>query len=139
MDIDLPAPYGGYSLTKVRRAGGNETERFAGVLTLDGQPIAHVSNGGEGGPHRWSPIATDGWADIDAFNAYATVWNRGSELAGIEDDDQLIDRLLTVDQMNRMRSLPFLLDDQDFWATGEYARFKGATPAQTLEALRSPL
>ncbi|GAA3810736.1 hypothetical protein [Cellulomonas soli] len=132
-------PYNGYALTKVRRAGGAETERFEAVLTRDGRPIAHVANGGEGGSHRWSPIDPDGWAAIDQFNEFAAAWNAGSELAGIEDGDQLVNRLLEVDQLNRKRSLPFLLDGADFWTSGEYAVFRGATPAQTLEALRSPM
>lgn len=42
-------PYGGYALAKIRRASGDETQRFEAVLVRDGHPIAHVSNGGEGG------------------------------------------------------------------------------------------
>lgn len=67
-----PAPYGGYALTKVRHAGGDETVRIEATLLLGVRPIAHVSNGGEGGSHRWSPVAPDGWAEIAAFNADAT-------------------------------------------------------------------
>ncbi|NTW38572.1 MAG: hypothetical protein HGA44_01595 [Cellulomonadaceae bacterium] len=130
-------PHNGYALTKVRRAGGDETQRFDAVLTLDGQPVAHVSNGGEGGCNRWSPIDLDGWGAIDEFNRYAMAWNSTGEFAGIEDGDQLVNRLLEVDRFNRMRSLAFVLDGADFWTTGEYAVLRGATPAQTLEALRS--
>ncbi len=139
MTVTTPAPYGGYNLTKVRRAGGNETERFEGVLTLDGQPVAHVSNGGEGGSHRWSPLAPDGWRAIDAFRTFAAAWNAGTELAGFEDGDQLVDRLLTVDQMNRMRAVAFVLDGESFWGTGAYVTLRGATREQAPEALRGPL
>lgn len=41
--------------------------------------------------------------------------------------------------MNRLRSLPFLLDGDDFLTTGEHATFRGATHDRVLEALRSPL
>lgn len=132
-----PAPYAGYALTKVRTAGGDETARFEAILCLDGRLVAHFSNGGEGGSHRWSPVDPGGWAEIDEFNAYAAKWNAGSGLAGIEDGDQLVNRLLEVDQMNRMRSTPFVLDGASFWETGEYAVLRGATAAQTVEALRS--
>lgn len=134
-----PAPYAGYSLTKVRTAGGAETLRFEAVLCLDGQPIAHVANGGEGRSHRWSPLDAGGWAAIDAFNDYAALWNAGAEFAGIEDPDRLVNRLLDVAQLNRMRGLAFLLDGEDFWVSGQYAKFRGATAEQTLEALRSPV
>jgi len=39
-------------LTKIKEAGGEETPRFCAVLTLDGVPVAHVSNDGCGGSCR---------------------------------------------------------------------------------------
>ena len=42
-----------------------------------------------------------------------------------------------VDRLNRARSLPFRLDGADFWHTGEHFAFRGATAAESLEALRS--
>jgi hypothetical protein len=130
-------PYGGYSLSSVKRAGGDETARFEAVLLHDGRPIAHVSNGGDGGSHRYQPVDAGGWAEIEAFGLYAAGWNASSDLAGIEDADQLVSRLLMVDTLNRARATPFLLDGEDYWASGEHAAFRGATPVQVLEALRS--
>ncbi|MGV8977238.1 MAG: hypothetical protein ACOH17_04270 [Cellulomonas sp.] len=130
-------PYGGYALTRVKRAGGDETPRFEATLVHDRRPIAFVSNGGEGGAHRIQPVDAGGWADLEAFNAYAAGWNAQSPLAGIADGDQLVNRLVMVDRLNRARALPFLLDNEDFWADGEHSAFRGATAAQTLEALRS--
>jgi hypothetical protein len=130
-------PYGGYALTKVSRAGGDETPRFEAVLCRVGQPVAHVSNGGEGGAHRWSPVDEDGWEAIDGFHQYAAAWNAGSEFAGWADGDQLINRLVMVDTLNRARATAFLLDGEDFWQSGEHSTFRGATREQTLEALRS--
>ena len=129
-------PYGGYALSSVKRAGGDETARFDAVLVHDGRQIAHVSNGGEGGAHRYDSDE-GGWSDLAEFNLFAAAWNAGSEYAGLADGDQLINRLLSVDQLNRARSLPFLLDDEDFWQTGQHSAFRGATPAQVLEELRS--
>lgn len=133
-----PTPYNGYALTKIRRAAGDETERFACVLCHDGIPIAYVTNGGESGAHRIQPIDEDGWEAIEAFRAYATVWNAQSDLAGFGDADQLINRLLMVDRLNRARLLPFTLAGEDFWVSGEHDAFRGASAEQTLEALRSP-
>ena len=136
--IPADLPYGGYALSKAKRAGGDESVRFAAVLVIDGRPVAHVSNGGEGGCHRIDPVDLGGWADLEAFSEYATNWNAGSEFAGFADQDQLVNRLLSVDELNRARSTPFLLDGEDYWQTGEHSAFRGATPAQTLEELRSP-
>ena len=136
--IPADRPYGGYKLSQVRRAGGDETIRFDAVLCHEGRPLAHVSNGGEGGAHRYQPIDADGWADLAAFNAYTAGWNAQSEFAGLGDADQLINRLLMVATLNRARSLPFLLDGEDYWQTGEHSTFRGATAAQVLETLRSP-
>jgi hypothetical protein len=130
-------PYGGYSLSCVKRAGGDETPRFEAVLVHHDRRIAFVSNGGEGGAHRYSPVVVDGWSDINKFNRFAAAWNTQSPLAGIADNDQLVNRLLLVDELNRARALPFLLDGEDFWTSGEHEAFRGATAAQTLEALRS--
>lgn len=133
-----PAPYGGYALTKVHRAGGDETTRFDSVLVLDGRPVAYVSNGGEGGAHRWSPVAPDGWAAIEEFHRYATEWNVGTEFAGIEDGGQLVNRLLMVDKFNRMRNTPFVLDADDPWADGvDICYLRGASRGETISLLRS--
>lgn len=129
--------YGGYRLAKVREAGGDETVRFEATLTHRGRPIAIVANGGTGGGHDWAPLG-DSWDDVRAFWNYAVAWNAGTELAGIEDSDQLINRLLTVAALSRSRRTPFLIDEMDCWATGQYATFPASVPrARVLEALRS--
>lgn len=136
---DRPAPYGGYRLTKVRRAGGQETVRFEAVLTHHGVPLAHVTNGGEGGSHRYDPTApTGGWEAIRTFEQYAAVWNARSDLAGYEDHDQLVNRLLEVDRLRRMRSTPFVLDSADPWADGaQWCTLRGASREETLALLRT--
>lgn len=47
--LPAAASLGGYAVTHLREAGGEETLRFEAVITRHGRPIAHVSNGGHGG------------------------------------------------------------------------------------------
>jgi hypothetical protein len=83
---------GGYSVTEVRTAGGDETWRFEARLLLDGQVIAVVSNGGEGGCHSYRPTDPSPRAARAAFERFATAC-RGPD-GGFEDGDALIYRLL---------------------------------------------
>jgi hypothetical protein len=50
---------------------------------------------------------------------FAVQWNAGSELAGYADDDQLVDRLVEVARLNRSRRVLFVLDEVNYWQTGE--------------------
>ncbi len=135
--ITPSADYGGYALRSVREAGGEETLCFEATLTRHGRPIAVVSNGGTGGSHRYSPLERGGRDDIEAFRQFAVRWNAGSELAGYADDDQLIDRLVEVARLNRSRRLLFLLDDADYWSTGEARAVVGIPDrADALDYLR---
>lgn len=139
-----PTPYGGYHLTHVREAGGNETLRFDAVLRHSGAPVAYVYNAGEGGSHVYQPAEPtvaraefeNGLAEFERFAAY---WSAGSEFAGIEDGDQLVTRLLEVAVLNRMRKIAFLLDDQNYWRTGEYNVVRGSASREAVLAmLRQP-
>ena len=69
-----PGQIGPYSLARVRVAGGDETLRFEAWLLCDGQPIAVVSNGGDGGCHMYRPLDREGWSAIRRFEEYATSW-----------------------------------------------------------------
>lgn len=141
---------GGYSLVSVKEAGGEETVRFTAYIAKDGKKIMQVSNDGVGGCHRYDPpvgfkteaAAAKGYAEFRAaqatFEEFATQWNAGNEFAGIEDDDQFVNHLMEVADLNRMRRTVFLLDDEDYFATGAGRVFKGATYEQTVGALRSP-
>ncbi len=135
-------PYGGYALTNLHQAGGEETLRFEAFVTLHGRKVLHVSNGGVGGSHRYQPVTYD-WAGFRAtlatFEGYAVGWNAGSEFAGYEDADQLVNRLIDVAALNRMRVVPFVLDGGDYWQTGECHRFtRSATREQVIAALTGP-
>lgn len=114
------ASLGGYAVRNLREAGGEETARFEAVITRHGRPIAHVSNGGHGGSHRYDPVerGVKGTEDLADLSARAVLWNASNELAGYEDTDQFVDRLVTVAHLNRMRRPAFLLDGEDFWGTG---------------------
>lgn len=134
-------PYGGYALTSFKEAGGDETLRFEAFITLNGKKVMHVSNGGTGGSHMYRAVADDYAAfraARDAFETFAKTWNADSEFAGIEDGDALVYRLIEVRALSRMRSVPFLLDDMDFWQSGECHKLRG-TPsrAAVLDALRT--
>jgi hypothetical protein len=133
------APYGGYAITRLREAGGDETTRFEATLTHHGQPIARVSNGGTGGSHTYRALRADGWAAIDAFGQYAQGWNLESPYSGWCDDDQLVDRLISVARLNRMRRTPLVLDGGDPWQTGDiHVAPASMTRAEVLEMHRSP-
>lgn len=137
-----PAPYGGYAITSVREAGGEETPRFEAVVTLHDHKVLHVSNGGTGGSHSWQPVTGD-WgafrAALGAFEAYAIGWNAASEFAGYRDGDQLVNRLADVYELNRRRTVMFLLDDEDYWTTGVAHAFgAGVTLEQAVTHLSGP-
>lgn len=50
--------YGGYAITALKEAGGEETPRFEAYITKDGDRIIHVSNDGHGSSHRYQPVTT---------------------------------------------------------------------------------
>ena len=118
--------YGGYSISHLREAGGEETLRFDAFITYLGKKVLYVYGDGHGGSYRYQPV-NERWdlhqQVISDFEAYAAHWNRDGEFAGIEDGDQLVNRLIEVATLNRLRKLPFLLDDMDFWTTGDYHQF----------------
>ncbi len=135
-------PYAGYAVTNLKEAGGEESSRFEGIVTLHGRRVMHVSNGGEGGSHRYQPVGDD-WSAfrhaLAAFERYATEWNHAGEFAGIEDGDQLINRLAEVYVLNRKRAILFLLDDENFWETGTARAFRtGVTLEQSVQHLSRP-
>ncbi len=82
-------------MTNVREAGGDETLRFEAIVTLHGRRVFSVSNGGEGGAHRYGGLgphpdaasAERGWATsqaaIRAFEQYAAGWNAGGRYAAL--------------------------------------------------------
>lgn len=128
---------GGYSLIKVKRAGGEETPRFEAVLVKDATPIAVVSNSGEGGSHRVRPFNGGSWEAVRTFEAFAAAWNAGTEFAGVEDGDHLVYHLLDLIANNRSRKTLFLLDDEDERTAAPRA-FKGAaTREEVLLELRT--
>lgn len=134
------AAYGGYTVTNLREAGGEETLRFDAFLCLHGTKILYVYNAGTGGSHVYQPVNED-WAGFRgveaAFEAYAAEWNEGTEFGGIEDGDQLINRLVEVATLNRMRKVPFVLDDEDFWRSGECHQFQQAVSREQVAAVLS--
>lgn len=140
---DQPAPYGGYHLTNIREAGGEETARFDAILRHHGVPIAHVSNGGHGGSHRYQSAVAGGWDEhqraMAQFRDYAQDWRLDSPYSGLCDDDGLVDRLLEVARFSRMRRTPIALDGVDPWESGEF-HVAPATMARddVLTMLRSP-
>lgn len=131
-------PFGGYSLTNLKEAGQVSTA-FEAILTKNGEQLAHVSNRGNGGCHNYFPVGHSGRAAFDAamaeFEAFATEWLGGD--AGFEDGDALADHLIEVATLNRMRSTPFLIDDEDYFTTGRFRRIPGASYEQTVETLRA--
>ncbi|MFD6093405.1 hypothetical protein ACFWGN_14905 [Oerskovia sp. NPDC060338] len=126
---------GGYRLTKYREAGGRETTCFSAELTLNGATIATVRNDGNGGSNfYWFKTPQE----RDAFFAFATTWNAGTRLAGIEDEDEFVVYLSVVAAMNRQRKVAFVLDGDDFTGTGEYRTFPArVTREEAVQALRA--
>lgn len=121
MTTSLTTPYGGYAITSVKEAEGREGPMFSATITLNGQRAIHVSNDGNGSCHRYQPIHGDYEAFRAAlvdFETFARHWNQDDPHAGIEDSDALVYRLLEVAELNRKRVPIFLLDGEDFFATG---------------------
>ena len=144
MTDDMHAePYGGYGITYLREAGGEETLRFDAIITHHGRKVAYVYNAGEGGSHRYQPVTVDAGAAfteaLAAFEQFAAEWNAGSEFAGYEDHDQFVNRLIDVHALNRRRGVLFLLDDESFWETGVARQFRaGVAQEQAVERLSGP-
>lgn len=156
--MDIPAaaahpgrPYGGYALTRLREAGDEETLRFEAYLTKDGRKVAHVSNDGHGGAHRYgltgrrsavndpARARAEHRADLEEFEAFAATWNAGTEFAGIEDGDQFVNHLVEVAVLSRKRVVIFLVDDQDYFTDGLATTFpSGVTHDQAVTILRGP-
>lgn len=98
-----------------------------------------MSNGGHGGCHRYDPIERGdrGRQDLAELDAWAVLWNAGSDLAGYEDTDQLVNRLVVVARLNRMRRLVFVIDDEDYWSGGRAHAVVGiADRAAAIEHVR---
>ncbi|MBD8059012.1 hypothetical protein IC607_08530 [Cellulomonas sp. JH27-2] len=136
------AAYAGYSVSHLREAGGEETLRFDAFVCLHGQRVMYVYNAGTGGSHVYQPVNED-WGTFSdalaAFEAYAADWNAGTEYAGLEDHDQLVNRLVEVATVNRRRTVMFLLDGESFWTSGVARAFRaGVTHAQAVEVLTGP-
>lgn len=114
------AGYGGWAIKNLRTAGGQETLRFDAVITRHGTPRLYVYNGGEGGCHMFEPMerGDEGRRAVAELDAWAQHWNTGTELAGVVDIDQFVDRLVAVAELNRMRRVVFLLDDEQYWDDG---------------------
>ena len=107
-------PYGGYRLTKVRRMRGREGTAYSGVLAHNGKPIADVIQDGNGG----STLIRfrDGQHGAAAYAFRETV--AAHQWSEWEPEEAFVDRLDTVDQMNRKRTIAFILEGDDFWGTG---------------------
>lgn len=90
-----PGRIGPYALADVRVAGGDETPMFEALLLCDGQPVAVVSNSGEGGCHTYRPLETGVWAAIRQFEEWATAWGKEQVPAvRFEPNDQIVYELL---------------------------------------------
>jgi hypothetical protein len=119
-DVTLPAAvpdlYGGFRLTKVRTFRGRDGDGFSAVLTENARPVAEVVNEGNGGASfvRF----TDGPRSAPAVRFAAA----GKVLApdAVEPDEDLVWRLVTVEEMNRKRAVAFVFDGDDFWTTGQH-------------------
>jgi len=136
------AAYGGYAVSHVREAGGEETLRFDAFVCLHRQKVMHVYNAGTGGSHVYQPV-NERWETfrdaLAAFEAYAANWNAGTRFASLEDRDQFVNRLVEVAALNRRRTVLFLLDGEDFWTSGTARGFRAAvTHAQAVEVLSGP-
>lgn len=108
--------YGGYSIKGYREAGGDETTMFSATLTRDGAEVARVSNSGTGGCHMFTfrdRVERDRWAAL----AERLLPSR------FEPQDELFDRLLTVAQFNRARSVAFIFDGMDPFEDGQYRAY----------------
>lgn len=132
---------GGYGLMTYRQAGGDETVRFEAILTRNGDRIATVANGGTGGCHDYRPVGEDYAAYRAAMSdlaAFATAWNADSEYAGHDDTDAFVDHLCAIAELNRMRSVVVLLDDDDYFDVGTYrpVPFRGSPEAARAAVLR---
>lgn len=114
---------GPYALTQIRRGGGYETERFTATLTKNGKRIGVVDNDGYGGSNVYFEFTRE---DMDDFVAFAHAVTAPDAIGAV---DRVIDRLLTIDAMNRKRTTIFVLPGDDFWATGQYRQVGGSSKA----------
>ena len=108
-------PFGGYRLTKIRRMVGREGPAYSGVLTRDGRPVADVIQDGNGGPTLIRFRAGQRSEDAEHFTKLA------QDLAGrtYEPDGVLVDRLATVEELNRKKAVVFVLDGDDPFSEGD--------------------
>lgn len=124
-------PTGGYALAKYRDAGGEETIRFQAELHLNGKRVAIVSNDGRGGSHNIRFADQSQRAAFHAFvgEARTEEW---------EPEGAFIDDLTSLVSLARKRSVAFVLDGDDFFATGEYRAFPATVPLDAaLDMLRT--
>lgn len=115
-----------YTLTNVKELNGEEMYCFEATLNYRNFPIALVCNEGRGGCHRYIPKGTCDGGDLQKFENFAREWNKGNEYAGHEDGDALIYHLLTVAELNAVRTVIFILDDDDPFNGSPY--YKASNP-----------
>lgn len=115
---------GGYSVKNYKAAGGEETERFEATLTLNGEPVALVSNDGRGGSHNYR--FTGGGYGSAGYQAL-TDFAKATLPDAYEPADDLVNALLAIAVLNRSRSIIFLLDGDDYFGAGQYRKFDTKT------------
>lgn len=107
---------------------------FSGTLTRDGREVARVQQDGRGGVTRvrWEqgPDSQDA-RDFAEVSALAT----GEDF---EPQEEMFNRLIIVDTLNRKRATVYQLDD-DVWTEGQFRQ--AATKfsrQQVIDTLRAP-
>lgn len=126
-------PYGGFAITGYREHGGEETIAFTATLTRDGKPVASVRNDGRGGCNLFAFQVREAG---DAWTALA----RASFPDEFEPEDRLFERLHLVGQLNRARTVAFIVDGMDpFTPPGHYRSYrKDVTFEDALRFLSGP-
>lgn len=120
-------PYGGYALKAIKEMRTSDGVAFTATLTLDGKPLGTVENTGRGGCNLYR-LSTH--AEHQAFLAFTKTLDPDT----FEADDALIERLFLVAQLNKARTVVFILDGDDPFTTGAYRHYKSDVSLD--EALR---
>lgn len=127
---------GGYRLTKLKVAGGDETTRFEATLVKDGRVVGTVSNDGNGGCNAYRfPYAIQ-----QELLAHATQWEQAT---GYEypmgTPDGFIDHLLVGAELSRLRAIAYVVDGDDPFSTDGQGVYRlaqtGITRADFLKAV----